>query len=92
MTEEESREDTISRAAALDAIFGCFNVMESKGIDMTIAKTIVKSVLDEAPTIPAIPVEWLMDLANRGNFVDNAVARWKYEQEKLKHKQEVQNG
>lgn len=53
--------DLISRAALLDAIFGCFNVMESKGIDMTVARTIVKGVLDEAPTIDAIPVEWLED-------------------------------
>ena len=48
--------DLISRAAAIDAIFGCFNVMESKGIDMTVARTIVKGVLDEAPAVDAVPV------------------------------------
>lgn len=37
--------------------------------------------IDDADTIPAIPVEWLMDLANRGDFVYGAVARWKQEQE-----------
>lgn len=37
--------------------------------------------VDAAPTIDAIPVEWLMDLANRGDFVYSAVVRWKHEQE-----------
>ena len=36
---------------------------------------------EKAPTIDAIPVEWLMDMANRGDFVYGAVVRWKYEQE-----------
>jgi hypothetical protein len=48
--------DLISRAAALDAIFGCFNVMESKDIDMTVARTIVKGVLDGVPAVDAAPV------------------------------------
>lgn len=49
-------DDLISRAAALDAIFGCFNVMESKGIDMTVARTIAKGVLDGEPAVDAVPV------------------------------------
>ena len=51
-----TNDDLISRAAVLDAIFGCFGVMESKGIDMTVARTIVKGVLDGMPTVDAVPV------------------------------------
>lgn len=42
-------DDLISREAALDAIIGCFNVMETKGIDMTVARTIVKGILEHIP-------------------------------------------
>lgn len=41
----------------------------------------VEKLIADAPTIDAIPVEWLMDLANRGDFVYGAVVRWKHEQE-----------
>ena len=40
-----------------------------------------RDVMSHQPTVDAIPVEWLMDMANRGDFVYSAVTRWKYEQE-----------
>lgn len=46
----------ISRAAAIDAICGCFNIMEAQGVDMTVARTIVISALDNAPAVDAAPV------------------------------------
>ena len=48
--------DLISKAPALDAIFGCFNILESKDIDMTVARTIVKGVLDAIPPVDATPM------------------------------------
>ena len=53
------KDDLISRAAALEAIIGCLNIMEANGIDMTVARSIVKSILSGAPAVDAIPVEWL---------------------------------
>ena len=43
-----------------------------------------RKIMEEAPAVDAIPVEWLMDLANRGDFVYSAVTRWKYKQEAQK--------
>lgn len=37
--------------------------------------------LEGAVSGKAIPVEWLMDLANRGDFVYGAVVRWQMKQE-----------
>ncbi len=72
--------DLISRVAALDALFGCFNVMESKGIDMTVARTIVKGVLDGISAVDAAPVvrckkcvHWLRDTLRQNS---NDVAWW----------------
>ena len=56
--------DLISRAAAIDAICGCFNIMEAQGVDMTVARAIVKSALDNAPAVDAEPVRhgrWVED-------------------------------
>ena len=48
--------DLISRTEALDTIFGCFNVMESRGIDMTVARMIVKGALNEISTVYTAPI------------------------------------
>ena len=57
-------ERLIDADKAIDAIYGCFNVLEAKGIDMTVARSIVKSVLDGAPTVNAVPVKWLRQKAD----------------------------
>lgn len=59
-------DDLIPREAALDAIFGCFNVMESKGFDMTVAKAIAEGILNEVPAVDAAPVVhgWWMSIPN----------------------------
>ena len=46
----------------------------------------IEHKINETPTIDAIPidaipVEWLMDLANRGDFVHDTIAWWMQEQE-----------
>ena len=46
----------ISRTETLDTIFGCFNVMESRGIDMTVARMIVKGALNTLPAVNITPV------------------------------------
>lgn len=57
--------DLISKAATLDAIFDCFNIMESKGIYMTAARMIVKGVLDGVPAVDAAPVVRCKDCKHR---------------------------
>lgn len=60
---------------------------ESKGgvkyeMQMTVAEVFDKFFDGVQPeTVEAIPVEWLMDIANRGDFVYGAVVRWKHKQE-----------
>ena len=61
-------------------------VDESKGgvtyeMQMTVEQFFRRFINEVPPIIDAIPVEWLMDLANRGDFVYGAVARWKHGQE-----------
>ena len=67
--------DLISREAAIAWFFRPYSNEESySNLD-------VWRALKAIPAVEAIPVEWLMDLANRGDFVYSAVARWKHEQE-----------
>lgn len=40
----------------LNAICGCFNVMEAEGIDMTTARAIVISVVNHVPAVDAVSV------------------------------------
>lgn len=58
-------DDLISRAAALEAIIGCLNIIEAKGADMTVARTIVKGVLDNAPAVDAVNVVRCKDCKHR---------------------------
>lgn len=46
----------IDADALLDAICGCFNIMEAQGIDVTVARTIAKGIIDAAPAVDAAPV------------------------------------
>lgn len=48
----------IDKDALKEAIQGAINIMESKGISM-ISASVPLAIIKSAPTIPAIPIDWL---------------------------------
>ena len=65
-------DDLIPRAAARDVI-NTWGRHENENDRMDLLHNDMNAI----PAVDAIPVEWLMDLANRGDFVYSAVMRWK---------------
>lgn len=50
----------IDADALADAVQGAINIMESHGISM-IAASVPLAIIKGAPTIPAIPIDWLRE-------------------------------
>ena len=73
-----------------DAVQGAINIMKAKGIDM-ISPRVPLAIIKGAPTIEAIPVEWLRGLKEKlyGNsnglayrmLLDVILNMWQKEQE-----------
>lgn len=47
-----------------DAVQGAINIMEANGINM-ISASVSLAIIKGAPTIEAIPVEWIMKWSNK---------------------------
>ena len=72
----------------LDAVYGAINIMDAHGMN-TISATVLKAIVKCAPTIDAIPVEWLrhrltMAQKNGSAHPEQAIryVLWLWEQQK----------